>query len=430
MPKFLVEVESFRSVVVGKELTNDKSAPPQLPFPTARPPSTVQEMATSLARTSPVSKSPPQKYGVRYRCSFPGCCKRYASTDGVRKHARKMHLAWLRSVDETAGSRDTRLESKPSTYCVREEGYADDDVDVEEPSPTLTPTMTGLHLHSPPTSGGASPTGLTMMPPELSLPEPAVTTVPLGAGSSAAAHEVSTAMAAAAAAAMVNGGQPPLAWLLAQSAMAQAQTAMMAHQLATAQAALSEGQKPLVDMSPPVSLPVSLGGAAPPVPAPLPPWLQGGLSDPSALLPPPVLGGAADPRLAFDPLPAPTEWPAEFKGDLSSLFGPVRPPTNTSQATLGEESNGLPPLCLTPPQASALLPGCVSPFELDKRAAPPPNKSVGPEGGLLSKEDQMRLELSPTSTTFPFADDDVFVDDSLPAMKEDEYAAFVSTLLA
>ena len=42
----------------------------------------------------------------------------------------------------------------------------------------------------------------------------------------------------------------------------------------------------------------------------------------------------------------------------------------------------------------------------------------------------MRLELSPTSTTFPFADDDVFVDDSLPAMKEDEYAAFVSTLLA
>ena len=28
---------------------------------------------------------------ARYRCGFPGCSKRYVSTDGVRKHARKMH---------------------------------------------------------------------------------------------------------------------------------------------------------------------------------------------------------------------------------------------------------------------------------------------------------------------------------------------------
>ena len=36
---------------------------------------------------------------ARYRCGFPGCSKRYVSTDGVRKHARKMHSDWLRSVD-------------------------------------------------------------------------------------------------------------------------------------------------------------------------------------------------------------------------------------------------------------------------------------------------------------------------------------------
>ena len=37
--------------------------------------------------------------GARYRCGFPGCAKRYVSTDGVRKHARKMHADWLRQVD-------------------------------------------------------------------------------------------------------------------------------------------------------------------------------------------------------------------------------------------------------------------------------------------------------------------------------------------
>ena len=41
---------------------------------------------------------------------------------GVRKHARKTHLAWLKSVDESAGNRDRHLESKPSTYCFKEEG--------------------------------------------------------------------------------------------------------------------------------------------------------------------------------------------------------------------------------------------------------------------------------------------------------------------
>lgn len=57
----------------------------------------------------------------RYRCGYPGCIKRYASTDGVRKHARKTHTQWLRDVDEQSALRDHKLYgNKPSTYCVME----------------------------------------------------------------------------------------------------------------------------------------------------------------------------------------------------------------------------------------------------------------------------------------------------------------------
>merc|ERR1712137_221079 len=67
--------------------------------------------------TKPATPTP------RYRCGFPGCSKRYASTDGVRKHARKSHTQWLRDVDEQSSSRDQKIYgSKPSTYCVMEVG--------------------------------------------------------------------------------------------------------------------------------------------------------------------------------------------------------------------------------------------------------------------------------------------------------------------
>lgn len=59
---------------------------------------------------------------TRYRCGFPGCKKRYASTDGVRKHARKTHNHWLKQVDVASLSRDRHMESKPSTYCIMEVG--------------------------------------------------------------------------------------------------------------------------------------------------------------------------------------------------------------------------------------------------------------------------------------------------------------------
>lgn len=68
--------------------------------------------------------APMANYGTRFRCGFPGCTKRYASTDGVRKHARKIHKDWLKDVDEQSTTRDSKqiYGSKPSTYCVPETG--------------------------------------------------------------------------------------------------------------------------------------------------------------------------------------------------------------------------------------------------------------------------------------------------------------------
>jgi hypothetical protein len=67
----------------------------------------------------PILKAPPPA-SARYKCAFPGCEKRYVSTDGVRKHARKRHTEWLRNVDEHSSFRDKAYESKPSTYCIME----------------------------------------------------------------------------------------------------------------------------------------------------------------------------------------------------------------------------------------------------------------------------------------------------------------------
>jgi len=64
----------------------------------------------------------PSSMTTRFRCGFPGCRKTYASTDGVRKHARKTHAQWLRDVDERSMHRDHKVYgNKPSTYCIREQ---------------------------------------------------------------------------------------------------------------------------------------------------------------------------------------------------------------------------------------------------------------------------------------------------------------------
>ena len=52
---------------------------------------------------------------------------------GVRKHARKAHSEWLRQVDQTSVLRDKSYESKPSTYCIMEEGEGEE---CEEIMPT------------------------------------------------------------------------------------------------------------------------------------------------------------------------------------------------------------------------------------------------------------------------------------------------------
>merc|ERR1712072_1553237 len=66
---------------------------------------------------------------TRYRCVHPGCSKRYSSTDGVRKHARRAHQSWLKSIDNLLErTRSNMFDvagpgfSKPLTYSIVESG--------------------------------------------------------------------------------------------------------------------------------------------------------------------------------------------------------------------------------------------------------------------------------------------------------------------
>ena len=150
---------------------------------------------------------------------------------GVRKHARKTHMAWLKSIDEAAGSRDRQYESKPSTYCTMELVDADEaEAENQEPSPALLPTpvplptmadIPALSLRVPaePTTTGFYPCGVPAMP----LPEGSSVT----ARGSAEASAVTMAQVMAqvtAASAIVHGGAPPppLAWLFSHSVAMQA----------------------------------------------------------------------------------------------------------------------------------------------------------------------------------------------------------------
>ena len=81
---------------------------------------------------------------TRYRCAYPGCEKRYSSTDGVRKHAKKSHSSWIKSIDALleGGGRQAMLEgaglSKPSTYSIRESGDSMELDEANEPTPLTT----------------------------------------------------------------------------------------------------------------------------------------------------------------------------------------------------------------------------------------------------------------------------------------------------
>merc|ERR1712166_1586208 len=81
---------------------------------------------------------------TRFRCAYPGCEKRYSSTDGVRKHAKKSHSSWIKSIDALleGGGRQAMLEgaglSKPSTYSIRESGDSMELDEANEPTPLTT----------------------------------------------------------------------------------------------------------------------------------------------------------------------------------------------------------------------------------------------------------------------------------------------------
>ena len=81
---------------------------------------------------------------TRYRCAYPGCMKRYSSTDGVRKHAKKAHHAWIKSIDALVegGGRQAVLEgaglSKPSTYSIMERSSGTEPEKAVEPTPLTT----------------------------------------------------------------------------------------------------------------------------------------------------------------------------------------------------------------------------------------------------------------------------------------------------
>jgi hypothetical protein len=322
------------------------------------------------------------------------------SRAGVRKHARKTHLSWLKSVDETAGSRDRHLESKPSTYCVKEEGPFDDSYDVSpECSPGLTPQM-----------GVLSMGGMMGGPPMMELPGPAM----MPAGN---ARGLSGAMAAAAAASLVGQGPPPpLAWLLAhQNMLSQQQQGMagmsgmpqhlplggqpppphqmtqqqqqqqaVSQQLAAAHFAAASAPYlahavPPPQLPPQASTPLpTIGTAMPRLPS-YPQWMAS-LNDPLTHAPPvslsvPVPASMPSPGgMGLDPLPPAGNWSST---DLAALFGahagdaPAEPASATGGSGEGS-SVPLGPLGLTPPSAASVLSAaCVSPFELEKRPKPP-----------------------------------------------------------
>lgn len=336
---------------------------------------------------------------TRYRCGFPGCNKRYASTDGVRKHARKTHMAWLKAIDENAGSRDRQLESKPSTYCTMELVDADEaEAENLEPSPTLLPAAMpnmadipalGLRVaadepssHHPP----PMPDGLSMM---RAMQE------------AGGAQAMSNAMASAAAAALMGAAPPPpLAWLFAQH-----MAASLAHggPLPTPASLL-----PQPDAAMRSELPVAVAAAS---------HHNGGMKLP----PPPPMSGMAWsqdsmglaasglPNSPLAPLPAPGDW-----DDLNDLFARATDDILTSPEH-DDEDRDKPgdPLCLSPPVVSAMAAVSVSPFELEKRPSGSPQTTIS-----NGWEAQPKVEPEPEEAAF-----------SAPINHADANA-FLETLLA
>lgn len=72
--------------------------------------------AKSLSPDADVASSPKETITQVYVCKFPSCSRSYVSTDGVRKHCRKHHPAWLAALDEQA--KEGRTHNRSELYCV------------------------------------------------------------------------------------------------------------------------------------------------------------------------------------------------------------------------------------------------------------------------------------------------------------------------
>mmetsp|Transcript_51156 Transcript_51156/g.167211 ORF Transcript_51156/g.167211 Transcript_51156/m.167211 type:complete len:261 (+) Transcript_51156:51-833(+) len=72
--------------------------------------------AKSLSPDADVATSPKETITQVYVCKFPSCSRSYVSTDGVRKHCRKHHPAWLAALDEQA--KEGRTHNRSELYCV------------------------------------------------------------------------------------------------------------------------------------------------------------------------------------------------------------------------------------------------------------------------------------------------------------------------
>lgn len=321
---------------------------------------------------------------TRYRCGFPACNRRYASTDGVRKHARKTHTAWLKAIDEGASNRDRQLESKPSTYCVMEVTDDIDDAELESESPAVQPTP--------------APTIPTMNQLRAACSENSLPPMPEGSLLGGSRDGISDTMAAATAACLAGAAPPlPLAWLLANSA------AMSMPPPPTTAHALSGAMRS--DL--PIAAAASLRA----------PQLPPGLPLPAALQLSEAIGAALAGAPSAAPLPPALAPPGAWTPELMSLLAGTAEDDASKPAALASRVVDEDPFSmssyLTPPISSTAQKACVSPFELEKRPVPmtpePNNKACT----TLAEDDSYNL-----------------FDDGQPFMREAEYTDFLETLLA
>jgi len=325
---------------------------------------------------------------TRYRCGFPSCNKRYASTDGVRKHARKTHTAWLKAIDEGAGNRDRQLESKPSTYCVMEVTDEADDAELENESPAVLPAPAPKIPSMDHLRAACSENSLPPMP-EGSL---------LGGGRDG----ISDAMAAATAACLAGAAPPlPLAWLLANSAAMSMPPPTTAHALSHSAGSLRS------------DLPVAVATAASLRAPQLPPGLQ----LPAALQWSEAMGAALAGAPSAAPLPPALAPPGAWTPELMSLLAGTADDDVSKPPALMSRVVDEDPFCMssytTPPISSTAEKACVSPFELEKRPKPMTPEPTTKACTTLAEDDGYNL-----------------FDDGQPFMREAEYTEFLETLLA